>query len=149
MNLKINLNKMKKLLLIVLVAFSFSITSCSSDDDSANGNNYPQTVNIKFDISTTRNSDAIINRTLNNNTETDEITSLPYSFTYAQQEVNQGTYLKLTFQDNGVYAATNEGSTWTDYDAELKITVGNNVVKTQTFEMTEGTGIVQIDYTFE
>jgi uncharacterized protein YpmS len=94
MNLKINLNKMKKLLLIVLVAFSFSITSCSSDDDSANGNNYPQTVNIKFDISTTRNSDAIINRTLNNNTETDEITSLPYSFTYAQQEVNQGTYLK-------------------------------------------------------
>ena len=140
---------MKKLLLTLIVVASFSITSCSSDDDNSGGNNYPQTVNIKFDITTTRNSEAIINRTLDNDTEIDQVTSLPYSFTYAQQEVNEGTYLKLTFQDNGTYAVGPSGSTWTDYDAELKISIGNNVVKTETFEITSGGGIVQIDYTFE
>ena len=142
---------MKKILVILLVVVStFSMTSCSSDDDNAGGNsNYPQTVNIKFDIITTRDSEAIVNRTLNNNTETDNVQNLPYSYTYAQQQVNQGTYLKLTFKDDGSYAIGTGGSSWTDYSAELKISVGDNVVKTQTFDITEGVGIVQIDYTFE
>lgn len=154
-NLKIEqmINKqIKNILLISLVILGFLVSSCSSDDsnsDGDNGSSFPQTVNIKFDIITTRNSEAIITRTLNNDTETVLVPSLPYSFNYAQQEVNQGTYLKLTFQDNGTYLAGPSGSTWTDYNAELKISVGNNVVKAETFEMTSDGGIVKIDYTFE
>lgn len=140
---------MKKLVLTFIVIASFSMLSCSSDDDNSGGSNFPKTVNIKFDITTTRNSEAIVNRTLNNDTEIDFVPSLPYSFTYAQQEVNEGTYLKLAFQDNGTYAIDETGSSWTNYTAELKISVGNNVVKTETFEITEGIGVVQIDYTFE
>ncbi len=138
---------MKKLLLILLVASCFSITSCSSDDDNSEGNNYPQTVNIKFDITTTQYTYAVVSRTLNNDTQTEEdFDSFPYSFTYVQQEVNQGTYLKLTFmhdlgQDGG----------FDDYEAELKITVENEVVKSETFMITnDDLGVTkQIDFTFE
>jgi len=139
---------MKKTLFLIAI-LSLTLTSCSSDDNKSDENEYPKAVNIKFDITTTRNSDAIINRTIDNQTETENVTSLPYSFTYAQQEVNLGTYVKLTFADNGTYIITPQGSTWTDYDAELKITVGTEVVKTQTIQITEGIGNVQVDYTFE
>lgn len=140
---------MKKTLLVLFVISSFSITSCSRDNDSSSSKEYPRTVNIKFEITTTRNSDAIINRTMDNETKTDDLTSLPYSFTYVQQEVNEGAYLKLVYRDNGVYVVSDTGSSWTDYDAVLSISVENEVVETKTFQMTEGLGIVQIDYTFE
>jgi len=139
---------MKKILFLLTIV-GFTIASCSSDDDNSGGNNYPKTVNIKFDITTTRNSEAIVNRTLDNDTQTDNITSLPYSFSYTQQEVNLGTYLKLTYADNGVYIVTPQGSNWTDYDVELKITIGTEVVKTETIQITEGIGNVQVDYIFE
>lgn len=135
---------MKKIVLISLLMSIISLTSCSSDDDNSGGSEYPQTVNIKFDISTTEYTEAIISRTLNNDTQTENIDNLPYSFTYAQQEVNQGTYLKLAFTDN----LTQDGGP-TSYEAELKISVGNEVVKSETFTITDVGETVLIDYTFQ
>lgn len=141
---------MKKILTFAILLSSIFIASCSSDDDNSNGNNYPQTLNIKYEITTTLNRESIINQTLNNNTETFITSSFPYSHTYAQQEVNQGTYLKLSYQDDDVVLiGTGSGSSWVDYEAELKIFVNNNIVKAETFTIEEATGTVEIDYTFE
>lgn len=141
---------MKKILTFAIILSSIIITSCSSDDDNNDGNNYPQTVNIKYEITTTMNRESIVNQTLNNNTETITVSSFPYSHTYAQQEVNQGTYLRLSYQDDDVVSiGTGSGSSWVDYEAELKIFVNNNIVKAETFSIEETTGTVEIDYTFE
>lgn len=135
---------MKRTALIFILASIISLTSCSSDDDNSGGNEYPKIVNIKFDITTTESTEAIISRTLNSDTQTENIDTLPYSFTYAQQEVNQGTYLKLSFTDN---LAQDGGPT--SYEAELKISVGNEVVKSETFTITDVGETVLINYTFQ
>lgn len=59
----------KAIVLILLAILNITTLSCSSDNGSSGGNNYPKTLNIKFEITTTRNSEAIVNRTLNNDTE--------------------------------------------------------------------------------
>lgn len=133
---------MKKL--ITLTFAILTLTSCSSDDDS--GNSGSQTVNIKFEVITSRNTDAIITTTINNDTQTDEVEDLPFNRTVAQQEVESGDYLKLTYLENGTYAPIPPN--WTDYTATLTIYINNNVVKTQDFEIVSNTGIVQIEYTF-
>ena len=137
---------MKKILTLLLVISSLYLTSCSSDDDNSSGNEYPKTVNIKYDITTTQYTDAVVTRTLDNDTQTENFDSFPYSYTYVQQEVNQGTYLKLTFMHNLAQTGGVD-----DYEAELKITVGNEVVKSETFMITDNDlGVTkQIDYTFE
>lgn len=138
---------MKKFILIICVSVSMLFTSCSSDD-SSDGNN-TQTTNIKYEITTSRNSSAIITVTLNNETQTEEVDNLPYSITYAQTEVSNGTYVKLTYLENGDYVVTPQGSSWTDYTAELKIYSGENVIKSEVFTITENnSGIKTIDYTF-
>lgn len=139
---------MKKLLLIPILILNLILTACSSDDDS--GDTGPQTVNITLEITTSRNTEAIVTRTLNNDTQTENLNSLPYSFTYAQQEVSTGTYLKLTFLENGTYAVGPNGSSWTDYTTELRILVGNDVVESETFTVTESNAgtVRQIEYTF-
>lgn len=140
---------MKKLLFLAIVCL-LMLNSCSSDDDSPNSNE-PQVVNITFEVTTSRNSEAIITTTINNDTETDNANNLPYSRTYAQTEVDSGTFLELTYLENGSYAASSGGgSSWTDYTATLNISVNNTVVSTQTFDITETTtGIRRIDFTFE
>lgn len=141
---------MNKLFQIILVFALLPLVSCSSDDDSSNESNYPQTVNIKYEVTTSRNTSAIITTTLDNNTESNTADSLPFSDTYAQTEVNIGTYVKITYLENGIYAVGPNGSNWTDYEAELKIYVNNEVVKSQTIEITENNvGVEMIDYTFE
>ena len=137
---------MKKILTLLLVISSLYLTSCSSDDDNSSGNEYPKTVNIKNDITTTQYTDAVVTRTLDNDTQTENFDSFPYSHTYSQQVVNQGTYLKLTFMHNLAQTGGVD-----DYEAELKITVGNEVVKSETFMITDNDlGVTkQIDYTFE
>ncbi|WP_179016796.1 hypothetical protein [Winogradskyella forsetii] len=107
---------MKKILTLLLVISSLYLTSCSSDDDNSSGNEYPKTVNIKYDITTTQYTDAVVTRTLDNDTQTENFDSFPYSYTYVQQEVNQGTYLKLTFMHNLAQTGGVD-----DYEAELKI----------------------------
>ena len=141
---------MKKLILLVLTIICIPVMSCSSSDDSSGGSTYPQTVNIKYEVTTSRNSSAIITTTLDNDTDSNTVDNLPFSETYAQTLVNNGSYLKLTYLEDGAYAVGPNGSSWTDYTAELKISVGNNVVKSETFNITEGnSGVVLIDYTFE
>ncbi|MCB0742974.1 MAG: hypothetical protein KDC67_03655 [Ignavibacteriae bacterium] len=139
---------MKKLIVIPILILSLILTACSSDDDS--GDTGPQTVNITLEITTSRNTEAIVTRTLNNDIQTENLNNLPYSFTYAQQEVSTGTYLKLTFLENGSYDVGPNGSSWTDYTTELKILVGNNVVESETFTVTESSAgtVRQIEYTF-
>lgn len=146
------MKRIKEILVLTLVVAisSLSLNSCSSNDDSSSRNEYPKTVNIKFEITTSRNSQAIISTTLNNNTETENVDNLPFSKTLAQTQVNVGTYLKLTYIENGLIIVTPDGTNWTDYSAELKIYVNNVVVKTQTFSMTESDNTVkEINYTFE
>lgn len=140
---------MKKLFLIPALILSIVLTSCSSDDDS--GDSGSQTANIKVEIITSRNTSAIVTRTLNNDTQTNDIENLPYSFTYAQQNVSTGTFVKLTFLEDGDYSSsTGGGNSWTDYTAELKISVDNNTVSTQNFSVNQSNSgeIKQIDYTF-
>lgn len=135
--------------LILVSILVVLLPSCSPDENDPNVNEYPKLENLKFDVITSRNTDAIISRTLNNDTEIDTIESLPYSYTYVEEEVNQNTYLKLVYAENGVYVAGEGISNWTDYTTELKILVGNEVVKSEMFTVEEGGGNVQIDYTFE
>jgi hypothetical protein len=66
-----------KFLVIVSAISSFTFNSCSSNADNSNGNGYLKTVNIEFDITPILNSDAIINRALNNTSQTDNVMSLP------------------------------------------------------------------------
>ncbi|HPF12379.1 MAG TPA: hypothetical protein PLP62_13055 [Flavobacteriaceae bacterium] len=141
-------NKALKAIACCLVLMGCLIqSSCASDDSNPE---YPKTVNIKFEVTTTRNSEAIITLTLNNQTETVVVESLPFSNTYAQTSVDAGTFLKLTYLENGIYVSGTGGvNSWTDYSAQLTITVGSEVVKSQSFEVTENTGILQIDYTFQ
>lgn len=131
---------MKKL--IALTIAIFSLISCSSNSDSGDDT---QTVNIKYEVITSRNAVAIITRTINNGNQTEEVDTMPYSFTYAQQEVSTGDYLKLTYTDNSTFAP---GETWTNYTATLNIYVNNTIVKTQSFTITGSSSLVQIEYTF-
>jgi len=136
---------MKKLVLFVFFLSTLCFISCSKNDSE-----YPKSVNIKYEITTTRNTTAMISRTVNNETIDETIENLPYSFTYAQESVDEGTYLKLTFLEYGDYEVGQNGSTWTDYEATLSILVDEEVVKTQTFPMIEfESKLEQIDYTFE
>ena len=136
----------KTALIIVLIVSLFTLSCSKKDSDSE----YPKTVNIKFDVTTSRNTEAIISTTLNNETETENVDSLPFSITYAQTEVDEGTYLKLSYKEDGIYTSGTGGiDTWTDYTAELKIYVDNQVVKTQSFEISENVGLIQVDYTFQ
>ncbi len=137
---------MKKIFFLLIAFTGISLLSCSDEDPIIE--EYPKTVNIKFEITTTRNTAAIIDRTFNNDTQTDEVEDLPYSFTYAQQEVNRGSYFKLNYKENGDYPSEPGSSSWTDYDATLKILVDDEVVKNETFMIQIGTGIVEVDYTF-
>ena len=83
-------NKALKAIACCLVLMGCLIqSSCASDDSNPE---YPKTVNIKFEVTTTRNSEAIITLTLNNQTETVVVESLPFSNTYAQTSVDAGTF---------------------------------------------------------
>ncbi len=124
---------------------TLSLISCSKSDSE-----YPKTVNIKYEITTTRNTEATITRTVNNDIQTEIVESLPYSFTYAQEKVEKGTYLKLTFLESGQYEAGQNGSSWTDYEATLNILVDEELVKSETFPVIEFESKVElVEYTFE
>ena len=51
---------MKGIKAVAIILISLTITFCTSDDAE-----YPQTVNIKFEVITSRNSEAIIKTTIN------------------------------------------------------------------------------------
>ena len=135
---------MKKIVFILLALPLFALNSCKSDDAS---NAYPKTVNIKYEVITTNGNVGYINRTINNAT-VEEFPVFPYSFTYAQEVVELGTYLKLTYTgDNGVVVEPNPMPT-PSYEVELKISVDNEVVASETATVTPNTGQVILDYTF-
>jgi len=137
----------QKLLLASVFFFLVALIACNPDDETGE---YPKTVNIKFEVNTTLNRDCIIKTTINNDTEEEFIFNLPYSRTYAQEEVVNGTYTKITFEDNDDILGTPDGgSSWEDYEAELKISVDNEVVKSETVTVTEDIGVILLDYTFE
>lgn len=139
-----NLNKLLSILLACSILF---FSACSSDDDK-----YPKTVNIKFEVTTSNNPEAEIKTTINNDSEFEEIESFPYSRAYTQQEVNIGTYLKLTLNDMSDCATvgdpTDPNPINCDFTADLSILVDNEIVKTESFELTSDVGLVFIEYTF-
>lgn len=141
---------MKKILFLAVLVLSVCYSCIPDDSDSGADPDGPITANIKFEVVATRNSEAVITTTIDNTTETENADSLPFSLTYAQTEIETGTYLKLSFLENGTYNVTPEGSSWTDYTAILTIYIDNAAVKTESFEITEGdSGVKQIDLTIE
>ena len=129
---------MKKILFLMLLMCSITYSCLPDDSDSGAEPAGPTISNIKFEVTTTRNSEAIITTTINNDTETDEVENLPFSRTYAQVELESGIYFKLTFLENGTYSASSGGETsWTDYTAVLTISIDNVVVRTEIFNINE------------
>ncbi|MDG5492495.1 hypothetical protein [Psychroserpens sp. SPM9] len=138
---------MKKSLFAILF-FSCLIISCIPDDSDSGGDDGPITANIRFEVVTTRNSEAVITTTIDNETDTENVENLPFSLTYSQTEIEAGTYLRLTYLENGSYSVSEEGSSWTDYSAVLTIYINNSVAATETFDITEdNSGVKQIDLT--
>ncbi|WP_298903655.1 hypothetical protein [uncultured Psychroserpens sp.] len=129
---------MKKILLLMLFVCSITYSCLPDDSDSGAEPDGPTISNIKFEVTTTRNTEGIITTTINNDTETEEVENLPYSRTYAQVELESGIYFKLTFLENGTYSASSGGGTsWTDYTAVLTISIDNVVVRTEIFNINE------------
>ena len=133
-----------RILILFILLLPLWMCSCSDDDGNL------RTVNIKLEVITSNNPEAKITTTLNNDLRTEEVEALPYSYTYAQQEVETGTFVKLTYLDiSDVIAGPGGQTSWVDYDATLNISVDNAVVSTKTLVVTEGSGVLEIDYTFD
>ncbi|MFC0605213.1 hypothetical protein [Winogradskyella pulchriflava] len=132
---------MKKVLLFVITLSFLTLNSCSSSsDDDSGGSNYPQTVNIKFEaLANTGGNLQVLATTIDNDSE-DHLETLPFSYTYAQQEVNIGTYLKVQFQTQSFTIGE---------EIELKILVDNQSVKSEVFTITQENQVGSIEYTFE
>ncbi len=130
--------------LSVLFAFCIVISafSCSSDDEM--GSEYPKVVNVKFEVTTSSNVFGNVTTTINNESESDVTSSFPYSKAVTQLEVEQGTYLKLTFEDESLCPNGNN----CDFDTELSILVDDVIVQSDMFRIMQGQSVVRIDYTF-
>lgn len=137
---------MQKTSILVITFLYFIFSSCSKDDDTTS--NYPRVSNIKYEVITSKNTSATITSTLNNNAESHFVDNLPFSIVYAQTDINQGTYIKLTFQEISTGIGGNPN--WEDYTAELRIYENSEIIKSQIFDITlDNFGIKSIDYTFE
>lgn len=137
---------MKKFLLLAILALSVTY-SCIPDDSDSGADDGPITANIRFEVVATRNTEAIIETTIDDVTDTEEADSLPFNLTYPQTEVEAGTYLQLTYLENGTYNVTPDGSSWTDYSVILTIYLNNIAAASETFDVVEGDGVKQIDFT--
>ncbi|MEH6536439.1 MAG: hypothetical protein V7719_08615 [Psychroserpens sp.] len=138
---------MKKLLLLAILVLSVTY-SCTPDDSDSGAIDGPITANIRFEVVATRSSEAIITTTIDDETETEEVESLPFNKTFSQTEVELGTFLQLTYLENGTYNVTPDGSSWTDYTVILTIYINNTAASIGTFVITEGDSEVkQIDFT--
>ncbi len=136
---------MKKYLFLLLTLPLFALNACKTEDPTSV---YPKTVNIKYEITTTKNKVGYVERTFNNET-VEDFPKFPYSFTYARQEVELGTYLKLTFDgDNTVVVEPNPNPGAT-YDVELKISVDDEIVATKSKTVSISDDLIILDYTFQ
>ena len=136
---------MKTTRILTILLLCITLFSCNSDDDSCNCNDdtnnteYPKTVNIKYEVlANTGHFLQIINTTLNNDNQ-EHIEVLPFIFSYTQQEVNVGTYVKLAFVTQS----------FDEDNLELRILVDNEVVASQVFTITTQNQAGIIEYTFQ
>lgn len=136
---------MKTTRIFTVLLLCLTLLSCNSDDDSCNCNDdennteYPKIVNIKYEVlANTGNLLQVINTTLNNDNQ-EHIAVMPFIFSYTQQEVNVGTYVKLAFLTQ----------TFDEDSLELRILVDNEVVASQVFNITTQNQAGFIEYTFQ
>lgn len=140
---------MKKFLLLILIALSTTFSCIPDDSDSGADPEGPITANIRFEVSTTRETEAVITTTIDDVTDSENVTEFPFSLNYANTEVEVGTFLRLTFLEDGSYVVDDEGSSWTDYTAVLTIFVNNIPAQTELFSITEeDAGLRDIVFTF-
>lgn len=140
---------MKKFLLLTLIALSTTYSCIPDDSDSGGDPEGPITANIRFEVSTTRATEAVVTTTIDDATESEDVTDFPYSRNYANTEVEVGTFLRLTFLENGTYVVDDQGSNWTDYTAVLTIYVNNTPAQTELFTITEDdAGLRDVVFTF-
>jgi len=133
---------MKKLIPFFLTILCITLYSCSFDEEPTT-----RTVNIKFDVSTSRNTEAMIDRTIDDDIQSESVENMPYSFTKTQQVIDVGTFLKLAYLESGEYLATSSGeTTWTDYSLTLSILIDDEIVETETFEINQSSGVKAIEY---
>ncbi|WP_299336002.1 hypothetical protein [uncultured Psychroserpens sp.] len=143
---------MKKLLLLAVLVSCISYSCIPDDSDSGADPEGPITANIRFEVVTSRSTDAIITTTIDETTETENVdeSGLPYSKTIADVELESGTFIRLAFLEDGSYVVTPEGSSWTDYNVILSIFADNVLARTETFLVTEDdSGTKQIILNFE
>ncbi|MCK7591518.1 hypothetical protein M0G43_13105 [Subsaxibacter sp. CAU 1640] len=122
---------MKKLLLIPVLFLSFIMVSCSSDDDSGGNSNST----VKFEAIVSQNRDSQIVTLIDSSSDTATNPTFPFTKVYSDVSITSGKTLQINFLD-----MTNVpvGATFS-YTVQLKITIGNNEVKSQTFNVNETT----------
>jgi hypothetical protein len=128
---------------IFLAIVLSTILSCSSDDDSGNTD---QTGTIKFEAIVSQSRNASIITLIDSNTETTTDPAFPFIKVYSDTSTATGTTLQLNFTDTSIRF---DGATFS-YDLELRISVDNVVVKSQTFTVDEtDTSSLSITYVIE
>lgn len=131
---------MKKFFSIFILAIALS---CSSDDDggTTGDSDFPKTTTINFEVLTTANRDASITTTIND-VDDIELSSLsPYIKAYENRVVSLQTAFKLKYEDLS-------STPFVDYQATLRIKDINDIIKTQTFNVTQQGQILEIEFMF-
>lgn len=131
---------MKKIFSILILAIVFS---CSSDDDggTTGGSAFPKTTTMNFEVSTTENRDANITTTIDDVDVLEFSVASPYIKAYENRVVSLLTMFKLNYVDSSPMP-------FVAYQATLSIKDINNIVKTQSFNVTEQGQELEIEYMF-
>jgi hypothetical protein len=130
---------MKNIFSIFILAIVFS---CSSDDGGTTGGSaFPKTTTMNFEVTTTDDRDASITTTIDDVDLVELSSTSPYIKPYENRVVSLQTVFKLKYEDLSPMP-------FVAYQATLIIKDVNNIVKTQSFNVTQQGQIFQIEYMF-
>ena len=130
---------MKNIFSILILAIVFS---CSSDDGGVTGGSaFPKTTTINFEVTTTDNRDASITTTVNDVDVLELSSSSPYIKPYENIVVSLQSTFKLNYVDLSPMP-------FVEYQATLSIKDINDIVKSQTFTVSEQGQEFEIEYMF-
>ena len=130
---------MKKIFSIFILVIVFS---CSSDDGGITGGSaFPKTTTMNFEVTTTEDRDASITTTIDDVDNLELSSTSPYIKPYENRVVSLQTVFKLKYEDLSLLP-------FVAYQTTLIIKDVNNIVKAQSFNVTQQGQIFQIEYMF-
>tara|TARA_Y100000588_G_C14045940_1_gene834977 strand:- start:57 stop:473 length:417 start_codon:yes stop_codon:yes gene_type:complete len=137
---------MKKLILLIVIAITTS--GCSNSDDPFE--QYPQTHDITFDVSSSENRQSSIDFQILGGDIEKEFHSfsddhLPLSRIYRNQKVNYQTGLLITYRD---VSNVQVGVDFEPYTVTLTIRVDSEIVATNEFIVDESGLVDYVEYKF-